>query len=130
MTAVPASPVRSLLDTDIFSEFVRGRNKVVAKRAADYELVHGPFTISAITLMEVASGWHRRGRQTRVDELLQRLVGWEVLSVDERIAVLAGRIHGDLTRTGQPVGVADPLIAATALHHGLVLITGNTAHYQ
>jgi len=26
--------------------------------------------------------------------------------------------------------VANPLIAATALHHNLVLVTGNTAHYQ
>lgn len=69
-------------------------------------------------------------RQAHVDALLGRLVGWTVLAVDRDIAALAGRMHGDLLRTGQPAGVADPLIAATALHHTLVLVTGNTAHYQ
>jgi tRNA(fMet)-specific endonuclease VapC len=42
---------------------------------------------------------------------------------------LAGRIAGDLERTGQPIGLADPMIAAIALPHNLDLITGNTAHF-
>jgi tRNA(fMet)-specific endonuclease VapC len=31
---------------------------------------------------------------------------------------------------GQPIGTADPMITAIALHHGLELVTGNTAHFQ
>ena len=45
-------------------------------------------------------------------------------------AELAGRIAGELERIGQPIGTADPMIAAIALHHGLELVTGNTAHFQ
>ena len=30
----------------------------------------------------------------------------------------------------QPIGLADPMIAAIGLTHGLELVTGNTAHYQ
>ena len=45
-------------------------------------------------------------------------------------AVLAGRIYGDLERTGQPIGRADPMIAATAVARDLVLVTGNGAHYE
>jgi tRNA(fMet)-specific endonuclease VapC len=130
MTADPLLSLPALLDTDIFSEFLRGRNATVARRAAVYETVHAHFTVSAVTLMEVVSGWQRRGLHGRVDELLARLVGWTVLAVDGDVATLAGRMHGDLLRTGQSTGVADPLIAATALHHNLVLVTGNTAHYQ
>ena len=130
MTADPLLSLPALLDTDIFSEFLRGRNATVARRAAVYETVHAHFTVSAVTLMEVVSGWQRRGLHARVDELLARLVGWTILAVDGEVATLAGRMHGDLLRTGQPTGVADPLIAATALHHNLVLVTGNTAHDQ
>jgi tRNA(fMet)-specific endonuclease VapC len=39
-------------------------------------------------------------------------------------------IHGDLVRTGQTIGFADPLIAAIAIENGLTLVTGNTSHYE
>ena len=45
-------------------------------------------------------------------------------------AVVAGRIYGDLERTGQPIGRADPMIAGVAMVHGVVLATGNVEHYQ
>jgi tRNA(fMet)-specific endonuclease VapC len=129
MSTAPAIP-RTILDTDIFSEFLRGRNAAVAGRAAQYQRVHGRFTISAITLMEMCSGWQRRGDQARSTAVLQRISAWEVLAIDGAVCALAGRIDGDLIRTGQPIGIADALIAATALHHGLVLATGNGEHYR
>jgi predicted nucleic acid-binding protein len=43
---------------------------------------------------------------------------------------MAGRIYADLERIGQPIGRADPIIAAIALRYDLTLITGNVAHYQ
>jgi tRNA(fMet)-specific endonuclease VapC len=43
---------------------------------------------------------------------------------------LAGRITDDLDRLGQPIGRADPIIAAVAIDQGLELVTGNTGHYQ
>jgi hypothetical protein len=43
---------------------------------------------------------------------------------------LAGRITGELERSSQAIGLADPMIAAIAVHHGLELVTGNTAHFQ
>jgi len=39
-------------------------------------------------------------------------------------------IWGDLECTGQPIGLADPMIAAIALVHGLERATGNMTHYQ
>ena len=41
---------------------------------------------------------------------------------------LAGEDVGE--RIGQPIGMADPIIAAIALQHVLELVTGNTAHFQ
>ena len=127
-TTFPLLP--ALLDTDMFREFLRGRNAAIARRAAMYEAAHGRFAISAVTIMEVVSSWQQRGQQARIDELLKHLGGWTVHAIDGDIAGAAGRMYADLLRVGQPTGVADSVVAATALHHDLVLVTGNTAHYQ
>ncbi len=54
----------------------------------------------------------------------------EVLAFDRECAEVAGRIYADLLRAGQPIGRADPMIAATAIRHQRVLVTGNMDHYQ
>jgi tRNA(fMet)-specific endonuclease VapC len=66
----------------------------------------------------------------RLQNFLAAVAQEEVISLEHPAAVLAGRISGDLDRTGQTIGKADPMIAAIALHHGLELVTGNTSHYQ
>jgi predicted nucleic acid-binding protein len=58
------------------------------------------------------------------------LASEEIFSLDVSATELAGRITGDLDRIGQPIGRADPMIAAIAIDQGLELVTGNTAHYQ
>jgi predicted nucleic acid-binding protein len=83
-----------MLDTDIFSEFLRGRNAAVAGRAAAYQLLYRRFTIGAITLMELCSGWQRRGQEARAADVLQRIGAWDVLGVDGDVAALAGGIDG------------------------------------
>ncbi|WP_226889559.1 hypothetical protein [Nostoc sp. MG11] len=45
-------------------------------------------------------------------------------------AELAGRIYADLERTGQPIGLADAMIAAIAIQQDLTLVSGNLSHYQ
>ena len=45
-------------------------------------------------------------------------------------AALAGRIYANLERAGQPIGRADPMVAAIALRYNMVLATGNLRHYQ
>nr|WP_249070713.1 PIN domain-containing protein [Argonema antarcticum] len=88
------------------------------------------YTISAITVTEVVKGWHKLQREDRIQEFLAEIVGMEVLPLDTHTAEMAGRIYGDLERTGQPIGLADAIIAGTALQHDLTLVTGNVAHYQ
>jgi len=121
---------KSLLDTDIFSELLKGVDQVVAQRATTYHATFGHYTISTITVMEIVKGLHKVGREERIQQFLQSLVQVEILALDERSAELAGRIFADLERTGQPIGRADPMVAAVALQHGLTLVTGNSAHYE
>jgi predicted nucleic acid-binding protein len=42
----------------------------------------------------------------------------------------AAQLYADLRRQGKLIPDNDLLIAATALHHGLVLVTNNLHHFQ
>jgi predicted nucleic acid-binding protein len=121
---------KSLLDTDILSEIGKGIDPNVVRNAAAYRNTFGRYTLSVISIMEVVQGFQRRQSSARLQRFLAAIVSEEVLPFDQHSAELAGRIAGDLERAGQPIGRADPMIAAIALEHGLDLVTGNTTHYQ
>jgi tRNA(fMet)-specific endonuclease VapC len=46
-----------LLDTDIFSEILKGIDQDVAARAISYHNTFGCYTISVITVMEIVKGF-------------------------------------------------------------------------
>ncbi len=121
---------KALIDTDTYSEVLKAINPAVAKNAGSYRRQHGVLSLSAITLMEIVYGFQRVRNIRRLQEFLAGVALEEVLTFERKAAELAGRIAGDLDRTGQTIGKADPMIAAVALEHGLELVTGNTAHYQ
>ncbi len=121
---------KSLLDTDILSEIGKGINPNIVRNATAYRNAFGRYTISVITIMEVVRGFQRRQSLGRMQRFLTSLASEEILPFDQPAAELAGRIAGELDRIGQPIGRADPMIAAIALEHNLELVTGNTAHYQ
>jgi predicted nucleic acid-binding protein len=121
---------KSSLDTDILSEIVKGIDPNVAGNAAAYRNAFGRYTLSVISIMEIVRGFQQKQSTRRLQRFLSVIASEEILSFDRTAAELAGRIAGDLDRTGQPIGRADPMIAAIALGHGLELVTGNTAHYQ
>jgi tRNA(fMet)-specific endonuclease VapC len=121
---------KALLDTDIYSEVLKAKNPTVAQNAAIYRQQHGVYTVSVITVMEVVQGFHRVQNARRLLNFLKAVALEHVIVFDQPSAELAGRISGDLEGTGQSIGLADPMIAAVALEHGLELATGNTAHFQ
>jgi tRNA(fMet)-specific endonuclease VapC len=123
---------RSLLDTDTFSEVLRGRNADISSKADAYLSVIGRFTLSATSIAELIDGLRRQGRDEQIASLVEKLENeqHEILSVDLDAALTAGHIFGDLHRTGQPIGRSDPFIAAIALREDLPLVTGNTKHFQ
>lgn len=121
---------KALIDTDIFSEIGRGVDRMVVQHAASYRRAYGRYTLSAITVMEIVRGLQRKQAVVQLSAFLSKIGFEEVLDFDQAAGELAGRIQGDLDRTGQPIGRADPMIAALAIQHGLALVTGNTVHYQ
>ena len=127
--AAIASEGTCLLDTDTYSEIRRGVHLTVAARSAAYLQAKSRFTIASITVAEIVQGFHRVGREDRLTDFIGQLAHVEVLPFDTGAAMIAGRLNADLRRIGRPIGWADPLIAAIALHHNLTLVTGNTDHY-
>lgn len=114
----------------MYSEVLKRVDPTVAGNAATYRARHDFYTPSVITVMEVVQGFHRVRNARRMKQFLSAVALEDVLPFGRTAAELACRIAGDLERTGQPIGRADPMIAAVALEHGLDLITGNTSHYR
>jgi tRNA(fMet)-specific endonuclease VapC len=121
---------KALLDTDTLSEIGKGMNPTVTGNAIAYRRAFGHYTLSAISVMEIVSGHQRRQAGQRIAQFLASLASEDIIAFDQDAAELAGRITGDLYRTGQTIGMADPMIAAIALTHRLELVTGNTGHFQ
>jgi tRNA(fMet)-specific endonuclease VapC len=120
---------RSLLDTDILSEVGKAIDPNVVAKATSYRRAFGRFTISVISIMEIVRGFQQKQSIRRLHLFLAAVAHEEIVLLNRPSAELAGRIAGDLDRIGQPVGKADPMIAAIAIEQGLELVTGNTSHY-
>jgi tRNA(fMet)-specific endonuclease VapC len=90
--------------------------------------------IASVTLMELAHGVVRgrtyavrQNHQAFVDDLRAAL---RVVQMNDEIAIRAGTIDGTLRLSGQMIGMADAMIAATALECGFDVATLNDKHFE
>ena len=120
-----------LFDTDAISEILRKRpapRYVAWLRTVPRE---DQFT-SAVVAAELFKGAFRSERTPfhleRIEELLLRNV--TVLPFDAAVARVYGEIEAALKKGGRPLADADLQIAATAIRHGLELVTGNVRHFE
>jgi tRNA(fMet)-specific endonuclease VapC len=117
-------------DTDVMSEFFKGKNPHVTKKAALYLKQYNQAAISLITRYEILRGLKARNAttlMTRFEGLCQR---HQVLGLTDDIITIASDVWAGLRQSGQPIPDNDIFIGATALRHGLVLATGNVAHFS
>jgi predicted nucleic acid-binding protein len=115
--------ISSLIDTDIIIDFLRRREysrKLLEKWAAQ-----GLLAISSLTQLEIFQGM-KNGEEAATSAFLDGLV---TIPVDVLIARQAGIMLGALRAKGRTIGIADAVIAATALQLGAPLLTNNVEHY-
>lgn len=89
--------------------------------------------VSAITVGELYKGAYRKvTTQPQILQNLQEriLPGVLLLPFDRETAQIYGHTYAELERQGQPLAHADLQIAATAIQHGLELVTGNLRHFE
>jgi tRNA(fMet)-specific endonuclease VapC len=103
---------RALLDTDISSEILKAVDQTITRNTIAYRKFHGILTVSAVTAMEIVRGFQRNQSHRKRPNFLAAVALEDVLAFDRPDGELAGRIAGHLERTGHPIGLADPMIAA------------------
>ena len=124
-----------LLDTNVISELVRARPepRVTAWIEATNESL---LYLSVLTLGEIRKGIASlRSSPRRVvleawlaSDLALRFAN-RILPVDESVADRWGRLAAEPAVEGSPLSVIDGLLAATALHHNLTLVSRNVKDF-
>jgi predicted nucleic acid-binding protein len=119
-----------LFDTDALSEVLKKRPAPAYLRWLETVPREEQFT-SAVVIAELYKGAFRSERATfHVGNIERRVLpAVTVLPFDVAVARVYGLIEAQLRRGGAPLADADLQIAATAIHHGLELVTGNVRHF-
>lgn len=86
----------------------------------------GELLTSIICAVEFATGFDA----TTYDKFIEQMDPFRVLPMDATIAWRAGQLRRRLKQRGRPIGDHDTLIAATALHHVIPLVTRNTRQFE
>jgi tRNA(fMet)-specific endonuclease VapC len=118
-----------LLDTDILSEILKGKNPQVLSTARTYLAQHQRFAFSAITFYEIVRGFRASHADRSLSKFISLANGSDVQPVSVPILMRAADLWAEAFRNGHPRGDADLVIAATALESQRRLVTGNTAHF-
>lgn len=119
-----------ILDTSTLSEIMKRHDRRVLRHARRYLKKHGRFTFSLLTRYEVLRGLYAKGASRQIEEFELRCAASDILALTDPIVVRAARIYAQLRSEGRVIEDADILIAATALAHGLALVTENVRHFE
>src|SRR4051812_47060141 len=120
----------ALLDTDTLNEVLKKKNANVLRHAAEYLAQHGQFAISSITRYELLRGLKEKNATSQLARFQAFCQNTLQLSVLDEILERAVDLWVIGRRQGLAPKDADMVIAATALHHGRTLVTGNTMHFD
>ena len=120
-----------LLDTNVLSELIKPKPDENVFRWVG-ETDESILFLSALTLGEIRKGieilpqGRRRGRlETWLQVDLRQRFQDRILPIDDAVAVRWGAISAMAAARGKAVPIIAGLLAATALHHNLTLVTRN-----
>lgn len=112
-----------IFDTDILIWFLRGNTK--AARAVDAEKQR---SISVVTYMELLQGSRNKQEAHAIKAFLKDF-GFSTLPLSDNIGHRAS-IYVEEYALSNAVGVADALVAATAVEEHEALFSANTKHFK
>lgn len=127
--------MRTLLDTCVLSELQRpkanARVRAAVEAVPDGDLFLSVLTVGELTqgIAQLPAGKRRRSLERWLLDLETRFAA-HILPIDAEVARRWGQLNAKLRRDGRPVPAIDGLLAATALAHGLHLMTRNTRDFE
>ena len=118
-----------LLDTDILSEILKGKDRRVVQAGDRYLAEHGRFALSAITFYEIFRGLRAKRAVRALTNFLRLAEESDILLISIPVLKRAADLWVHAGDGGYPRDDADLIIAATAMETHRVLVTGNTSHF-
>lgn len=119
-----------IVDTNVFILFERRGEPIDLSHWAPSEEVF----ISVVTVSELLMGVHRadsEARRNRRSAFVEAIIsGISILDFTTEVARVHAEISADLSKQGQLIGAHDLIIAATALHQALSLLTDNVNEFS
>jgi len=116
-----------LLDTNVAIAFFNGNKTVLQRIYADVDRI----ALSSLVVAELDYGAKASQKAKENLEKLHRFVDIvQVIPFDIECAKIFGTIKSKLRKLGKPTGEMGALIAATAMAHKAVLVTGNRKHFE
>ena len=120
--------VQYLLDTDRAIHYLHGVERIVTY--VDGRIAEG-VGLSIASIAELYEGViyssDPHGSEAALRDLL---IGVDVISIDDAICRVFATERGRVRSAGNLIGDFDLLIGATAIRHGLTLLTNNRRHFQ
>lgn len=119
---------RYLVDTDWVINYLNGHPATTARLQT---LQPEGLALSVVSLAELYEGVFYSTKPAENEQALKGFLSVvEVVGVNDAIARRFGKERGRLRAAGQMIGDADLFIGATALVHGLTLLTNNRRHFE
>jgi predicted nucleic acid-binding protein len=110
-----------LIDTHVLIDYLREYPEAISYLEGQQESL----LISVVTVAELYAGVREGEEQLRLERFLR---AFEIVSLDLALAVQGGLYRRDYSKSHK-VGLADALIAATASHRQIPLVTLNRKHF-
>ena len=127
--------MRALLDTCVLSELRKPQADVGVRQAVN-EIPDEDLFVSVISIGEIAKGIALLDDSRRKRDLQSWLQALEsdyadrILPVDRETAHIWGELTATAQKRGRIISASDGLIAATALSHGLHVMTRNVFDFE
>lgn len=117
-----------LIDTDWTIDYISGVERIIAR--VD-EFRPAGIAISILSVAELYEGAFYSRDPSASERALQDFISSvEVLELDDAICRIFAQERGRLRAAGTIIGDFDILIGATAIHHGLIVLTNNRRHFS